>query len=426
MTRPNRNSTKLRVWIVMLTCAVINIFGFGGKAYASAPGDMPAVEIASPSNVRAADAGKAGVKISWDSVKTAEHYVVYRSTKKDSGYAKLAEVKKTSYTDAKVKSARVFYYKVVSVNGTASSEESQLAAVYLTPGTPKVKKSFKNNAIKLSWGKITGADTYYIYKKNSKGKYKKIAQTSKLSYNDKKVEAAECYYYKVMAVYKRDGKTVKGKYSKVCKAWADNVDPKKKMVALTFDDGPGKYTKTIVKCLKKNNAKATFFVLGGNVSAYPSSVKAAYKAGCQIGNHTYGHPDLTRLSTKEIKSQISKTDKAVKAITGSATTIMRTPGGSVNSTVKKAVGKPIILWSIDTRDWEHRNTNKTIQCVMNNVKDGDIVLMHDIHAPTKDAALYLIPKLKKKGYQLVTVKELAAHRGHTLKKGSVYNSLRKK
>lgn len=345
MTRPNRNSTKLRVWIVMLTCAVINIFGFGGKAYASAPGDMPAVEIASPSNVRAADAGKAGVKISWDSVKTAEHYVVYRSTKKDSGYAKLAEVKKTSYTDAKVKSARVFYYKVVSVNGTASSEESQLAAVYLTPGTPKVKKSFKNNAIKLSWGKITGADTYYIYKKNSKGKYKKIAQTSKLSYNDKKVEAAECYYYKVMAVYKRDGKTVKGKYSKVCKAWADNVDPKKKMVALTFDDGPGKYTKTIVKCLKKNNAKATFFVLGGNVSAYPSSVKAAYKAGCQIGNHTYGHPDLTRLSTKEIKSQISKTDKAVKAITGSATTIMRTPGGSVNSTVKKAVGKPIILWS---------------------------------------------------------------------------------
>lgn len=204
------------------------------------------------------------------------------------------------------------------------------------------------------------------------------------------------------------------------------INPKKKMVALTFDDGPGRYTKEIVNCLKKNNGRATFFVLGCNVNKYPKVVKAADKIGCEIANHSYNHSNLAKLSGREIKKQMKDTDKRIKKITGKKTAICRTPGGSISDTVKESIGKPVILWSIDTLDWKTRDRDKTVNCVMKNVKDGDIVLMHDIHEPSKEAALILIEKLKKKGYQLVTVSELAEYRGYDMEKGGVYRSFPKK
>lgn len=322
---------------------------------------------------------------------------------------------------------------IISVGGISAKAENvetsgnliSRSASPSKPAAPKVSGKYNKKGIKLTWKKVSGADTYYVYKKNNKGKYKKLSQTEKLYYLDKKVKKGQYYSYKVVAVSQQDGKTIKGKNSKICKILADTIDPNKKMVALTFDDGPGQYTKTIVNCLKKNDAKATFFVLGSRVSSYASVVKAADSIGCEIENHTNDHKNLVRLSDKEIKAQIRMTDQKIKKITGKTPALLRTPGGSISDRVKKSAGKPIILWSIDTRDWEHRNKDKTIKSVLNNVKDGDIVLMHDIHEPTKEAALYLIPELKRKGYQLVTVKELAKYRGNTLKKGSVYHSLRK-
>ena len=121
-----------------------------------------------------------------------------------------------------------------------------------------------------------------------------------------------------------------------------------------------------------------------------------------------------------------KTDEKVKNITGQSTIIMRPPGGAVNSTVKMAVGKPIIQWSIDTLDWKTRSKAQTVKTVMSQVEDGDIILMHDIHKPTMEAALELIPRLKKEGYQLVTVSELAEYCGYTLQNGNAYFSLDKK
>lgn len=204
------------------------------------------------------------------------------------------------------------------------------------------------------------------------------------------------------------------------------VHPKKKMVALTFDDGPGEYTKEIVDCLDKYNSRATLFVLGCNVDRYKDVLKAADKIGCEIGNHSYDHSNLTKLSKKEIKEQMKKTDKKVKKVIGKKTTLMRTPGGATNRNVLDAVGKPVILWSIDTLDWKTRDRDKTVKTVMDNVKDGDIILMHDIHEPSKEAALILIKKLNQKGYQLVTVSELAKYRDNKLKKGTIYHSLRRK
>ncbi len=368
------------------------------------------------------------VKITWNKTRKATGYQVYRSTNAKK-FKKIGVVKKNEFTDVNVKSGKVYYYKVRAVKKnreSATGNPSDVAAVYMKPAAPAVTGSYVKKKIKLTWGKTEGADSYDIYKKNSKGEYKKIGTTKKLHYTDNKVKKGKSYLYKVVAAYSKDGKTVKSKKSRQCEVLAASIDPNKKMVALTFDDGPGQYTKDIVNCLKKNDAKATFFVVGSQVDSYKSSVKAASEIGCDIGNHTYTHPDLSRLSEKEIKNQINRTDKKVEGATGKTPTLMRPPYGSVNGKVEQAVGKPMILWSIDTRDWETRSKEKTINAVMGHVKDGDIILMHDIYKPTKEAACTLIVQLKRKGYQLVTVRELAKYRGYTLTRGKVYHSLRKR
>ncbi|MCD8335742.1 MAG: polysaccharide deacetylase family protein [Lachnospiraceae bacterium] len=202
-----------------------------------------------------------------------------------------------------------------------------------------------------------------------------------------------------------------------------SVDMDGKMVAVTYDDGPSANTSTILKTLKQYNAVATFFVVGNRVSTYASTVKAAYDQGCEIGNHTWEHLILTRYSASTIQSQISRTNAAVKAVTGVSPVIMRPPGGNYNSTVKSAVNMPLINWSIDTRDWATRSASSTISAVLNYVKDGDIILMHDLYASTAEASKTIIPSLISKGYQLVTVSELAECRGG-MTNGTVYTCFR--
>ncbi|MCR5791878.1 MAG: polysaccharide deacetylase family protein [Lachnospiraceae bacterium] len=195
---------------------------------------------------------------------------------------------------------------------------------------------------------------------------------------------------------------------------------KKKMVALTYDDGPSYFTDDILDILKKHNQVATFFVVGSRVNTYKKQMKRAYDMGCQIGNHTYDHTILTSAGNAKIKSQIKKTNVAIKKITGEKVVIMRPPGGGYNSSVGKAVNMPMILWSVDTRDWATRNATSTKNKVLKDVKDGDIVLMHDLYEPTAKASKTIIPKLVKKGYQLVTVSELAELRGKKMKAKNAY------
>lgn len=204
------------------------------------------------------------------------------------------------------------------------------------------------------------------------------------------------------------------------------IDKNKKMVALTYDDGPSIYTPKILKTLKDNNAVATFFVVGSRVSTYSDTVKSEYKMHCQIGNHSYNHPILTKVGADTIKKEISKTNDTIKKVTGEKPIIMRPPGGATNSTVKKNVKMPMIIWSVDTLDWKTRNAESTQKAVLDHVKDGDIVLMHDLYDATATASQTIIPELVKRGYQLVTVSELAQCRGSKLKNGKSYFSFKKK
>lgn len=384
------------------------------------------ITLSKPLRVKVKKEKRTNVKLSWDKVDGATGYIIYRSKEKSRGFKKIGSVTGKKFIDKSVTRGDCYYYKVAGIKKKVTGKSSEIVSVCMKPGAPRVNGQYIGKKIKLTWKKIKGADTYYIYKKNTKRTYKKLGETEKLYYTDKKVKKGKSYEYKVVAAYKRDKKVVKSDRSKVCKVLASGINPKKKMIALTFDDGPGKYTMDIVSCLKRNHTKATFFVIGSQIDTYKSSLQTADKIGCEIGNHTYDHSDLTKLSTQEIQNQIGKTDKKIKNAIGKSPTLMRTPGGAVNNMVNQTVAKPIILWSIDTRDWETRDREKTIKAVMSNVKDGDIILMHDIYKPTKEAACTLIVRLQREGYQLVTVSELAKYRGYKLKKGSVYRSLRRK
>lgn len=203
------------------------------------------------------------------------------------------------------------------------------------------------------------------------------------------------------------------------------IDKNKKMVALTYDDGPSIYTPRVLKTLKGNNAVATFFVVGNRVPTYSDTVKKAHDMGCEIGNHTYEHKNLTRVSEAEVRRQISRTNKNVKKVTGQTPVIMRPTGGATNANVKQWVGMPSIIWSIDTLDWKTRNAGSTKKAVLDHVKDGDIVLMHDLYSATASASETIIPELVKRGYQLVTVSELAECRGGMKETGAYFNFRKK-
>ena len=192
------------------------------------------------------------------------------------------------------------------------------------------------------------------------------------------------------------------------------------MIALTFDDGPGEYTEELINCLVENNAKATFFMLGQNVEAYPEIAKELSDAGMELGNHSYSHPDLVTIGAEAAAQQVSNTDAALKAATGFEATVMRPPGGSFNDSVKAAIAHPLIICSIDTRDWATKSEDQTYQVVMDNAQDGSVVLMHDIHEWSVKAAIRMIPDLIAKGFKLVTVSELAEAKGKTLQSGNAY------
>lgn len=208
-----------------------------------------------------------------------------------------------------------------------------------------------------------------------------------------------------------------------------NIDPSKPMVALTFDDGPSsENTPRVLAALESVGGRATFFVVGNRVSSNKDVLRRMVADGDEIGNHTWNHNYLHKATADQIVTYVGKTADAVQEACGVRPVAVRPPGGGINQTAQEtlaALGSPAILWDIDTLDWKHRNTQKTISAVLDHVSDGDIVLMHDIHKPTAAAAEVIIPELAARGYQLVTVTELASMRGGYIP-GQKYYSFKNK
>src|SRR5699024_2741205 len=228
---------------------------------------------------------------------------------------------------------------------------------------------------------------------------------------------------------KKEKDRVAIKYSKIRKHMNDpykkQFAPKKKkpkpkkektnknLVALTFDDGPdNEITPKILETLKKYDVKATFFMLGKSVIQYPELAKEVGKQGHEIANHSETHRNLNKSNQATINNEVIESKKIIKNATGIEPKLFRPPYGEYNQAVLNASNnsnQEIIMWSVDTLDWQHKNKNKTVDIVMKNVQPNSIILMHDIHGTTADALPSLIEKLQKEGYELVTTSELIKH-----------------
>lgn len=189
------------------------------------------------------------------------------------------------------------------------------------------------------------------------------------------------------------------------------IDPKKPMVALTFDDGPApKATNAILDTLEKHNVVATFFDVGYRVERYPDVVKRAASLGNEIASHSYDHKDFAKLTPQQIQEDVKKVNAAFQKAEV-VPTLFRPPYGSTNNTVSQNVPLPIVTWSVDTLDWKTRNTQSILQTIEKEGNlDGKVILMHGIYDTTAAAVEKLVPSLIEQGYQIVTVSELLQYR----------------
>lgn len=363
-----------------------------------------------------------GVLIKWEKCQNATGYKIYRKSESAKKYKLLKTVgaNTLNFTDKKATGFLKYTYKIKQQSANYISATSEVVSLLYVPCVKNVTAKNSPNGIKITWNSISSSKGYSVWRKISGEEWKKIgvSKGEKNYYIDKKCTYGKKAYYKVRAYYNAKNYGVFGNTASLY-----TVNPNKKMVALTYDDGPyTPVTGRILDCLEKNKARATFFVVGSRVDTYSDCIKREAKLGCEIANHTYSHTSLTKLSKSDIKNEIEKTDNLIKKYTGNSVNLVRAPGGAVNQTVKDSVSHPLINWSVDTLDWSHRTASKTVSNIKANVRDGSIVLMHDLYSATADASETIIPYLVKNGYQLVTVSEMMDAKGVTMKNGNLYRS----
>ena len=181
----------------------------------------------------------------------------------------------------------------------------------------------------------------------------------------------------------------------------------RKVVALTFDDGPNPATTNqALDTLSKYGIKATFFVLGKNVSGNEEILKRMKSDGHVIGNHSWSHPVLSKLSLDEAKKQITDTEAALTKVLGSSSKLMRPPYGAITDDIRNSLDLSFIMWDVDSLDWKSKNEASILTEIQREVKNGSIILMHDIHVETVNALPKVIDYLKEQGYEFVTVPEM--------------------
>jgi peptidoglycan/xylan/chitin deacetylase (PgdA/CDA1 family) len=184
-------------------------------------------------------------------------------------------------------------------------------------------------------------------------------------------------------------------------------------IAMTFDDGPSaENTPRLLEMLKQRNIKATFFLIGQNVASNPDIVRRILADGHEVGNHSWTHPQLSKLSDDRVTSEITKTQDAIKDASGFTPTLLRPPYGAITTRqrewIENKFGLNIILWSVDPFDWKRPGASVITQRILTQVHPGAIILSHDIHKQTVDAMPATLDGLIKKGYRFVTVSQLIA------------------
>ncbi|MDD3279327.1 MAG: polysaccharide deacetylase family protein [Lachnospiraceae bacterium] len=202
-------------------------------------------------------------------------------------------------------------------------------------------------------------------------------------------------------------------------------DPNKsssKMLALTFDDGPGPNTGRILDVLEQYGARATFFMLGTSIERYGADTIPRMKAlGCDLGNHSYDHTYLADKTVDIAQDQFARTDALIAQYNnGTGASVVRFPYGNFTKEQAAATNRSCWFWNSDTMDWDSPNAAAVAQNISSSVEDGALILMHDTQDITVEACLTMIPQLVNDGWQLVTVRELAQAKGYDIYPGATY------
>ena len=369
------------------------------------------------------------VSFSWKKVSSADGYYIYKAIGQKGEFEKAAEIKnpKTKeYKLEKLEQATEYKFYITAYKGSKNPVESKAhpqAVACTLPETQKLEGVDSPDAgqLRVKWTINSKAAGYQLQYAEGNGKDFSSAKTVNIkdkatsSNTISDLTAKKTYSARVRSYIKYNGKTLYGAWSKAASAeiqekvtMSSDIDTGKKMIALTFDDGPGynKASDKILDVLEKYSARATFFMVGQNAKDHPDNIKRKLKLGCELGNHTWNHGHYGKNVTPD---DIKKCSKAIYDICGQYPTAFRSPGGNTTGTIRdecKAENMPLYYWSLDTQDWKYRDANKVYNAVMKHVEDGDIILMHEIYDSTASAVEKMVPELIKQGYQLVTCEEL--------------------
>lgn len=230
------------------------------------------------------------------------------------------------------------------------------------------------------------------------------------------------YYFDENGYMTTGWKQIDGQYYYFKQDGQVQQDATQKLVALTYDDGPSTHTDRLLDCLEANGAKATFFVVGEQAERFPEAVQREDSMGMEIGSHTYNHPYMSKLDAAGLQETLSKNEEVLTSIIGHGTEILRPTGGALSDLIRANTNSPLIIWDVDTLDWKTKNVDSIVSEIRSQVKDGSIILMHDLYETTVAASEIIIPELIAQGYRLVTVSELAELRGVDLQVGMDYEA----
>ena len=206
---------------------------------------------------------------------------------------------------------------------------------------------------------------------------------------------------------------------------ATERDPHGKMlVALTFDDGPSPVTTPmLLDVLTEKDVPATFFMLGFMARDNPEIVQRVARERHDVASHTMYHQNLVKLPAPAAQADIAESNSTFNSILGHGPAFTRPPYGNINDVVATSVGTPLVLWSVDTRDWQSKDVGAIVSTAMSQVYDGAIILMHDIYPSSVEAIPTLVDALRDAGYEFVTISEMAKLRGIQLTPGTAYYNL---
>lgn len=380
------------------------------------------------------------VSVKWNKIGSADGYYIYQ--KNGETYKKIAKVKDPTVNKFNIKnlddstnfSFAIKGYKNVGKKLVVSKNYAEIKACTIPLKQSIFVSTPDEGAIELQLTENPNSGGYEIQYSTSKDFKDAQSDVIKNTADTKKVlsklNIGDTYYFRARSYVYFGEKQLFGQWSKVASQKAlslkelTKIDTSKPMIAITFDDGPGYNgaSDKILDVIEKYHIKATFFMVGNNAADHSKNVKRKVKLGCELGNHTVAHAHYgSNVTPKDISKA---TELIEKASGGAKVTAFRSTGGNTTSTIRnecKKEGLPLYYWSLDTEDWKSRNADSVYKKVMNNVQNGDIILMHDIYDSTAEAFERMVPELIKKGYQFVTCQELIeAQTGKKPKAGTQY------